>query len=41
MLKVLKKKKVIYYKGVFLMYPPNKDEEVRLRTGKEDWDPFN
>merc|ERR1712138_116722 len=33
MLKILKKKKVLTYNGMVLMYPTNKDEDVTLKNG--------
>eukprot|EP00465_Bigelowiella_longifila_P007617 CAMPEP_0185264028 /NCGR_PEP_ID=MMETSP1359-20130426/17051_1 /TAXON_ID=552665 /ORGANISM="Bigelowiella longifila, Strain CCMP242" /LENGTH=90 /DNA_ID=CAMNT_0027851983 /DNA_START=18 /DNA_END=290 /DNA_ORIENTATION=- len=38
MLKILKKKKVIKFKPIFLMYPMHKEEVVTLL--KEDFDPM-
>mmetsp|Transcript_76404 Transcript_76404/g.181729 ORF Transcript_76404/g.181729 Transcript_76404/m.181729 type:complete len:88 (+) Transcript_76404:136-399(+) len=37
MLKVLKSKKVIDYKGAFLMFPMHKDEDIKLLNA--DYDP--
>mmetsp|Transcript_25231 Transcript_25231/g.44860 ORF Transcript_25231/g.44860 Transcript_25231/m.44860 type:complete len:91 (-) Transcript_25231:93-365(-) len=37
-LKILKKRKVIGFKQMFLMYPMHKDEVVTLK--KENYDPF-
>eukprot|EP00954_Amorphochlora_amoebiformis_P000202 17364-Amorphochlora_amoeboformis.AAC.2 len=38
MLKILKKRKVIYFKQMFLMYPMHKNEVVELK--KPDYDPM-
>mmetsp|Transcript_27189 Transcript_27189/g.62738 ORF Transcript_27189/g.62738 Transcript_27189/m.62738 type:complete len:88 (-) Transcript_27189:45-308(-) len=37
MLKILKSRKVIDYKGVFLMFPMHKDEDIKLLNA--DYDP--
>ena len=39
MLKILKNRKVISFKQMFLMYPMHKDEIVELL--RPDYDPFN
>ena len=39
MLKILKNRKIIVFKLNFLMYPMHKNEKVRLRKSKKDYDP--
>merc|ERR1712130_324196 len=36
----LKRKKVIKYKGDMLLMPTHKDVSIRIKSGKEKYDPF-